>query len=138
MNPELLIMHYELCIMNCFRAFRLSPSGFPLYLCSPCFRLAHSGYGLGTSTGSVTSSPSPKLVPVSLAKDAAPIPNALEATDIKLPTSSTVNSSYKELFLMERPYWSFRDVCLGRRRRYARRRLSIPCLLACRQGNILR
>ena len=32
---------------------------------------------LGTSTGSVTSSPFPKLVPVPLAKDAAPIPNAL-------------------------------------------------------------
>ena len=31
---------------------------------------------LGTSTGSVTSSPFPKLVPVPLAKDAAPIPNA--------------------------------------------------------------
>ena len=38
---------------------------------------------LGTSTGSVTSSPSPKLVPDLLAKDAAPIPNASEATNSK-------------------------------------------------------
>ena len=40
---------------------------------------AHSKYGLGTSTGSVTSSPSPFPNPVPLAKDAAPIPNALAA-----------------------------------------------------------
>ena len=44
-----------------------------------CFLLAHSKYGLGTSTGSVTSSPFPFPNPVPLAKDAAPIPNALAA-----------------------------------------------------------
>ena len=59
------------------------PSGFPLYLCSHHFRHAHSKYGLGTSTSSVTLSPSPKLVPETLAKDAAPIPNALAAIRTK-------------------------------------------------------
>ena len=31
-NWKLKIMHYALWIMNCLWAFRLSPSGFPLYL----------------------------------------------------------------------------------------------------------
>ena len=61
--------------MNCFMAFRLSPSGFPLYLCSLNLRLARK------------TSSFPNLVPESLfqhplAKDAAPIPNALGATNI--------------------------------------------------------
>ena len=95
-------MHYELCIMNCFRAFRLSPSGFP-----PMYRR--------------------KILRLSL-KDAAPIPNALGATNIKIPTSSKVNSNYMAPCLMEPPYLSFQDVYLDHRRRYARRKLSAPCL----------
>ena len=68
-------MHYELCIMNCFRAFRFA-SGFPLYLCSPQSHLA-------------SPNPFPKPVPESrsrypLAKDAAPIPNALDAPELRL------------------------------------------------------
>ena len=39
---------------------------------------------LGTSTGSVTSFPFPKLVPDLFAKDAAPIPNALGAANSKV------------------------------------------------------
>ena len=54
-----------------------TPIPFPVSCTQIPFPLAHSGYGLGTSTGSVTSSPSPKLSPETLAKDAAPIPNAL-------------------------------------------------------------
>ena len=79
-------MHYELCIMNCFRAFRLSPSGFPLYLCSPCFRLASPiPFSVPKSR-----SRSPYPNPAPLAKDAAPIPNALEATGIELRAMSKI------------------------------------------------
>ena len=57
------------------RAFR--------YIFARLIFVSHSKSDLGTSTSSVTSSPSPKLLPESLAKDAAPIPNALEATNTK-------------------------------------------------------
>ena len=52
---------------------------------------------LGTSTGSVTSSPSPKLVPDLLAKDAAPIPNALEATTIELRALSKMLTTHSSM-----------------------------------------
>ena len=64
-------MHYEF-----FWAFRLSPSGFPLYLCSPCFRLAPK---IPLSVVCC-----PLSVVTKLAKDAAPIPNALEATESRI------------------------------------------------------
>ena len=41
-----------------------TPIPFPVSCTQIPFPLAHSGYGLGTSTGSVTSFPSPNLVPV--------------------------------------------------------------------------
>ena len=66
-------MHYELCIMNCFRAFRLSPPGFPLYLCSLNFSSLKKNSKFPKSRPRI-----PFLVP--LAKDAAAIPNALAAT----------------------------------------------------------
>ena len=34
-------IHYKLSTIHFIWAFRLSPSGFPLYLCSLNFRLAH-------------------------------------------------------------------------------------------------
>ena len=71
-------------------AFRLSPSGFPLYLCSLHFRLAYQKSDLGTSTSSVTSPRPRNSFPFPLAKDAAPIPNALEATSIELRAMSKV------------------------------------------------
>ncbi len=62
--------------MNCPGAFRLSPSGFPLYLCSLSpLLVVELVETTVTSTGSVP-------IPASripLAKDAAPIPNAIEA-----------------------------------------------------------
>ena len=54
-----------------FWAFRFA-SGFPLYLCSLSFHLARKNL----SPNPKTHFPSPKLVPETLAKDAAPIPNA--------------------------------------------------------------
>ena len=73
-----LSIHYKLYTLNStlstlhfIWAFRLSPSGFPLFLCSPCFRLA-------PRIPSKKSRPRPRaLFPFPLAKDAAPIPNAL-------------------------------------------------------------
>ena len=71
MNYELCIMHYELlCGRSATRrAFR--------YIFARLISISRPKLDLGTSTSSVTSSSSPKLVPDLLAKDAAPIPNAL-------------------------------------------------------------
>ena len=87
-------MNYALCII-----FGRSgkPSGFPLYLCSLNFSSLKNLFQIPKSH-----SPSPNPVP--LAKDAAPIPNALAA----------INS--KELFLNKKlltPNLSRRfNVCL--------------------------
>ena len=58
-----------------FGAFRQSRRAFR-YIFARFIPNSHPKTVLGTSAGSVTSFPSPKLVLVTLAKDAAPIPNA--------------------------------------------------------------
>ena len=79
-------MHYALCIMN-YELFQGVPAplrsavGLSAISLLAMFPSRFSKLDLGTSTGSVTSFPFPKLVPDLLAKDAAPIPNALGATN---------------------------------------------------------
>ena len=73
------IMNYALWIMNCFMAFRLSPSGFPLYLCSLHSRLASQNQTSALRQAQWPRSRPRTSFPISLAKDAAPIPNALAA-----------------------------------------------------------
>ena len=63
-NYALKTLVISLLSLVLFWAFRFA-SGFPLYLCSLSFHLAQD---FGTSTSSVTSSPSPKLVPETLRK----------------------------------------------------------------------
>ena len=60
--------------MNCFLGVPAIAVG--LSAISLLAKLPSRTQDFGTSTSSVTSSPSPKLVPETLAKDAAPIPNA--------------------------------------------------------------
>ena len=81
MNIELRTYNYALCIMNyeltlCVPA---KPSGFPLYLCSLHF----------PSLKNISKFPNPRSripFPAPLAKDAAPIPNAMGASEPKLLT----------------------------------------------------
>ena len=75
-------MHYELFL--CVPAIAVGLSAISL--------LAKPGSGSGNGTRNwewnQISFPSPKLVPVPLAKDAAPIPNALGATNSKSLTQN--------------------------------------------------
>ena len=75
-NFQLSIMNYALWIMNCFFGVPAIAVGLSAISLLAMFPSRSPKYDLGTSTSSVTSFPSPNPVPDSLAKDAAPIPNA--------------------------------------------------------------
>ena len=74
-------IHYKLSTIHFIWAFRLSPSGFPLYLCSLFVfpRSLKIWARRFDRLSDLAPFPSPIPVPKTLAKDAAPIPNALAA-----------------------------------------------------------
>ena len=86
--------------MNCFLGVPAIAVGLSAISLLAMFPSRSPKYDLGTSTSSVTSFPSPNPVPDSLAKDAAPIPNALEAPELRLLTKKVETHQRHIVYLL--------------------------------------